>query len=74
MAEKLAVVRPHMNERQWLLVLGAEAEAIGRGGIALVARLSGASRTTVQIGVNEIRGGAVPGGRGTRARGGASGD
>jgi hypothetical protein len=63
MAEKLAVVRPHLNERQWRLVLGAEAEAIGRGGIALVARLSGASRTTVQAGVNEIRGGAVPGGR-----------
>jgi hypothetical protein len=56
MTEKLAVVRPHLNERQWRLVLGAEAEAIGRGGIVLVARLSGASRTTVQSGVNEIRG------------------
>ncbi len=63
MAEKLAVLKPHLNERQWRLLLGAEAEAIGRGGIALVARVSGASRTTVQAGVNEIRAGAVADGR-----------
>jgi hypothetical protein len=61
---KLAVVRPFLDERQWRLLLGAEAEAIGWGGIALVARLSGASRTTVQTGVNEIRAGiVVPDGR-----------
>jgi hypothetical protein len=63
LAEKLAVLKPHLNERQWRLLLGAEAEAIGRGGIALVARASGASRTTVQAGVSEIRGGAVADGR-----------
>jgi hypothetical protein len=34
LAEKLAVMRPHLNERQWRLLLGAEAVAIGRGGIA----------------------------------------
>jgi hypothetical protein len=45
---KLAVLRPHLNERKWRLPLGAEAEAIGRGGISLVARLSGSSRATVQ--------------------------
>ncbi len=60
---KLAVVRPFLDERQWRLLLGAEAEAIGWGGIALVARLSGASRTTVQAGVNEIRSGVEPDGR-----------
>jgi hypothetical protein len=32
LAEKLAVLRPHLNERQWRLLLGAEAVAIGRGG------------------------------------------
>jgi Rhodopirellula transposase DDE domain len=63
LAEKFAVLEPHLNERQWRLLLGAEAEAIGWGGIALVARLSGASRTTVQAGVNEIRAGAEAGGR-----------
>ena len=63
LAEKLAVLRPHLDERQWRLLLGAEAEAIGRGGISLVARLSGASRTTVQVGVGEVRAGALPDGR-----------
>jgi hypothetical protein len=43
--------------------LGAEAVAIGRGGIALVARLSGASGTTVQAGVGEVRAGVAPDGR-----------
>jgi hypothetical protein len=63
LAEKLVVLRPHLDERQWRLLLGAEAEAIGRGGIALVARLSGASRTTVQVGVGEVRRGVLPDGR-----------
>jgi hypothetical protein len=60
LADKLAVMRPHLNERQWRLLLGAEAEAMGRGGIAAMARLSGASRTTVQAGVAEIRAGVEP--------------
>ena len=61
--EMLARMRPHLNEKQWRLLLGAEAEAIGWGGIGLVARLSGASRTTVQAGVAEIRSGVEPDGR-----------
>jgi hypothetical protein len=52
LALKLALLRPHLNERQWRLLLDAEAEAIGRGGISLVARWS--SRTTVQTAVNEV--------------------
>jgi Rhodopirellula transposase DDE domain len=63
LAGKLAVVRPFLDERQWRLLLGAEAEAIGWGGIGLVARLSGASRTTVQTGVSEVRAGVVADGR-----------
>jgi Rhodopirellula transposase DDE domain len=63
LAGKFALLKPHLNERQWRLLLGAEAEAIGRGGISLVARASGASRTTVQSAVAEIRTGAVPTGR-----------
>lgn len=45
------------------MLLGAEAEAIGWGGVALVARLSGASRTTVQSGLSEVRAGVVADGR-----------
>jgi hypothetical protein len=63
LAAKLALLKPHLDERQWRLLLGAEAEAIGRGGISLVARLSGASRTTVQSAVAELRAGAAPTGR-----------
>ena len=63
MAELLATMRPHLDEKQWRLLLGAQAEAIGWGGIALVARVSGASRTTVQTGADEIRSGIEPDGR-----------
>ena len=63
MEEMLAVIRPHLNEKQWRLLLGAKAEAIGWDGMGLVARLSGVSRTTVQAGVAEIRSGAEPDGR-----------
>lgn len=66
---KLAVLRPHLDERQWRLLLGVEAEAIGRGGISLVARAGGVSRTTVQKAVSEVRAGVVPTGR-VRAPGG----
>ncbi len=63
LAGKFAVVKPYLNERQWRLYLGSEAEAIGRGGVTLVARLSGASRTTVRAGVAEIRAAVMPDGR-----------
>jgi hypothetical protein len=69
LAEKLAVLRPHLNERQWRLLLGAEAVAIGRGGIAAVTQASGAARATVQAGAAEIRQGVEPDGR-VRAAGG----
>jgi Rhodopirellula transposase DDE domain len=60
---KFATIRPFLDEKQWRLYLGAEALAIGRGGITLVARLSGAARATVQFGVSELRAGVVPDGR-----------
>ena len=63
MAEKFATIRPFLDEKQWRLYLGTEAEALGWGGIALVARLSGVSRTTVQSGVSEIHSGVVSDGR-----------
>lgn len=69
MAQKLAVVRPFLNERQWRLLLGAEAEAIGRGGFALVAKVAGVARSTVQIGAGEIRAGVLADGR-VRVEGG----
>jgi hypothetical protein len=69
LAEKFAVMRSHLNERQWRLLLGAEAVAIGRGGIAAVVRASGSARATVQAGAAEVRAGVEPDGR-VRAVGG----
>ncbi|MGH2652502.1 MAG: ISAzo13 family transposase, partial [Actinomycetota bacterium] len=45
---------PHLNERQRRLWAGAQARALGRGGIAAVARETGMSRSTVQTGAGEI--------------------
>jgi Rhodopirellula transposase DDE domain len=60
---KLSALRPSLDEQQWRLLLGAEAEAIGWGGIGVVARASGASRTTVSTGVKQVRAGVVHDGR-----------
>jgi Rhodopirellula transposase DDE domain len=53
LAGKFAVMRRLLDERQWRLYLGTEAQALGRGGIAAVARASGASETTVAAGLRE---------------------
>jgi hypothetical protein len=49
-----AVLSPHLDERQRRLLAGAQARALGRGGIAMVARASGMARSTVRTGANEI--------------------
>ena len=41
LAAKFAVILPHLDERQRRLLLGAEARALGHGGIRLVARAAG---------------------------------
>jgi len=43
-----------LNERQYRCFLGTTAVSLGRGGQALVARLSGASINTVRKGVEEV--------------------
>ena len=63
LAEKLARMRPLLDERQWRHLLGAEAEAIGWGGIRVVARVAGVSVNTVSKGAKEVRDGVVDEGR-----------
>lgn len=46
-----------MNERMTRLWAAAEAEAIGRGGIAIVARATGIARSTIGVGLREMRDG-----------------
>ena len=50
LAAKFAVMRPFLDERGWRVYLGTEANALGYGGIASVARAAGVSETTVAAG------------------------
>ena len=60
LAAKFEALLPHLDERQRRLVLGAEARWLGHGGIELVARASGVSRTTVSAGAAELEAGEDP--------------
>jgi hypothetical protein len=53
LAAKFAVMRPFLDERGWRVYLGTEANVLGYGGIAAVARASGASQATVAAGAEE---------------------
>src|SRR6266567_64674 len=66
LAAKFAVIFPHLDERQRRLLMGAEARALGHGGIRLVARAAGAREATVSLGVDEVEAGAEPLGRARR--------
>jgi transposase len=70
LAAKLAVILPHLDERQRRLLLGAEARALGHGGIRLVARAAGVREGTVSLGVDELDAGGEPLGRVRRPGGG----
>ncbi len=67
---KFEVIFPHLDERQRRLLMGAEARALGHGGIRLVARAAGAREATVSLGVDELDSGAEPLGRARRPGGG----
>ena len=53
-AARLSLIRPHLDERAWRLLLGAEAKVLGRGGIKLVAAAGGVHPDTVAQGVREL--------------------
>src|SRR5215467_11428900 len=70
LAAKFAVIFPHLDERQRRLLMGAEARALGHGGIRLVARAAGVREATVSLGVDELDSGAEPLARARRPGGG----
>jgi hypothetical protein len=70
LAAKFETILPHLDERQRRLLLGAEARALGHGGIRLVARAAGVREATVSLGVSELESGAEPLGRARRPGGG----
>jgi len=70
LAAKFESVLPHLDERQRRLLMGAEARALGHGGIRLVARAAGVREATVSAGVYELESGEAPLGRVRRPGGG----
>src|SRR6516165_12663496 len=70
LAAKFGVILPHLDERQRRLLLGAEARALGHGGIRLVAGAAGVREATVSAGVDELDAGGEPLGRARRPGGG----
>jgi hypothetical protein len=70
LAATFQAIFPHLDERQRRLLMGAEARALGHGGIRLVARAAGVREATVSLGVDELEAGAEPLGRARRPGGG----
>src|SRR6516164_6092243 len=70
LAAKFEAIFPHLDERQRRLVMGAEARALGHGGIRLVAGAAGVREATVSLGAGELDSGAEPLGRARRPGGG----
>ncbi len=68
-ANRYAVLRPHLDERQRRLLLGVEASQIGRGAIKAIAAVTGVHPDTIARGVREAEGVAEPPSR-VRAPGG----
>jgi Rhodopirellula transposase DDE domain len=70
LAAKFGAIFPHLDERQRRLLMGAEARALGHGGIRVVALAAGVREATVSLGVGELDSGAAPLGRARRHGGG----
>ncbi len=62
-AARFVRIRPYLDERQRRLWLGVEAQALGAGGVAVVARATSADVKTVRRGRSELEAGAEPDGR-----------
>ncbi len=60
LAQMFATVLPLLDERQRRVLAGAQARALGRGGIATVSRAADMARSTVQKAVAEVDAGVDP--------------
>jgi hypothetical protein len=60
MRRKYRALAPALNERSRRLWAATEARAVGHGGIALVERATGISRSTIERGLQELDAGAPP--------------
>ena len=69
---RFKLIEKHLDERMRRLLAAAEAEAVGRGGVSVVARATGVSRRAIRVGAQELktRGHPVMAGRIRRPGGG----
>ncbi len=67
---KLTLLTRHLDERSRRLVLAAEAQALGHGGIARVHRATGVARSTIGDGIRQLHQTPLPGARIRRPGGG----
>src|SRR5256885_3702719 len=70
LAAKFGSIFPHLDERQRRLLMGAEARALGHGGIRLVGPAAGVGEATGALGGDELGAGEGPLGPGPRRGGG----
>ncbi|MFF2134157.1 ISAzo13 family transposase [Streptomyces olivochromogenes] len=70
LAAKFGAILPHLDERQRRLLIGAEAQSLGHGGIRAVARAAGVREARVSAGIRELDSGEAPLGRVRRPGGG----
>ena len=64
---KFSALFPTLNERNRRIYAATEAVALGRGGIAAIARVCGLAQTTIARGIRELRG-ELPSAEPTRVR------
>ena len=63
--QKYRLLKEHLDEFALRICAAADAEALGRGGVSLVARASGLSRTTIYAGLRDLQSGRVVGNSGS---------
>jgi transposase len=67
---RFEALKPRLDERSRRLVAAAESQAIGKGGISVVARATGISRPVIRQGIADLRDSALAPGRVRREGGG----
>jgi hypothetical protein len=70
LAQKFALIWPHLNERARRMMAAGEARQLGRGGVSIVSRACGLSRVTIAKGIRELDGPPLEPGRVRRPGGG----
>ena len=68
--KRFELLEPILGEREVRVLVAAEAECIGRGGVTLVAQATGVSRRRIAAGIKELRGEEHPDEGRARRKGG----